>query len=133
MKPSILTVTLVAIALPALATAQTTTAPTTSGGKLGGLAGMLGGGVPNVASASAGNAAGLLGYCVKNNLLSGANAASVLGNLSGKSGVATSPGYGAGQQGTLQTGKSQLSLDGLRGQVKTQVCNLVLKRAKSFL
>ena len=102
----------------------------------GGLGALLGGALPNVASTSAGNAAGVLGYCVKNNLLSGANATSVLGTLAGRAGVAGSPGYLAGQSGLLQTGQpdaAPLSLDGLRGQLKTQVCNLVLRRAKTFL
>ncbi|RZM06140.1 MAG: DUF2501 domain-containing protein [Sphingomonas sp.] len=113
------------LALSAGADAQT---------RSGGLAGLLGGALPNVASASAGNAAGLLGYCVKNNVLSGANAATVLGNLTGKPGVATSDGFAAGQAGTLDTGRGAgLSLDALKGQAKTKVCDLVLKRAKAFL
>ena len=113
--------------------AQTTTAPEASASKFGGLSSMLGGALPNVASTGASNAAGVLGYCVKNNVLSGANAASVLGSLTGKTGIATSPAYAAGQAGTLQAGKSTMSLANMKGQVKTKVCDLVLKRAKSFL
>ena len=121
-----------ALSTPALA--QTGGTPATGG--FGGLSGLLGSALPNVAGTGAENAAGVLGYCVKNNLLSGANATSVLGSLAGRSGVATSPGYQAGQSGLLQTGQagaSPLSLGAMRGQIKTQVCNLVLRRAKSFL
>ena len=133
MKTSITTALLSLAIIATAGNAQTTTAPTANTNKFGGLANMLGGGLPNVASTGAGNAAGVLGYCVKNNVLSGANAASVLGSLTGKTGVATSPAYAAGQSGTLQTGNSTLSLATMKGQVKTKVCDLVLKRAKSFL
>lgn len=106
-------------------------------GQAGGLLG--GGGLPQIGSIDAGNAAGLLGYCLKNRLLgSGATgaggAASVLGRLTGQRGVQRTPGYAAGQAGQLETPNGDaLSLDGLRGQLKTQLCNLVLKRAKAFL
>ncbi|GAA0668236.1 hypothetical protein FHT00_000272 [Sphingomonas insulae] len=146
-----------ALLLPTAALAQTATtaplpapAPATSqaGGLLGRAGGLLGGGLPQVGSIGAGNAAGLLGYCVKNKLLgvvdsaggatatNGTNsgAAGILGRLTGKPGVATSPGYAAGQSGRVLGGGGQsLSLDSLRGQVKSQVCNVVLKRAQSFL
>lgn len=126
-----------AVALLCLATgasAQQSNPPATGGGAGGLLGGILGGGLPNVASTSAGNAAGLLGYCIENNVLGGAGATSVLERLAGRRGVANSPGYEAGQQGQVQTGNGRaLSLDNVKGQVKTQVCNLVLRRAQSFL
>ena len=110
---------------------QNTTAP--SGASAGGLAGLLGGALPNVGAASAGNAAGLLGYCVKNNVLGGAGAASVLGKLTGKPGITEAPGYAEGQAGTLQTGRSALPLDAVKGKLRTKLCGLVLKRAGAFL
>ena len=61
-------------------------------------------------------------------------AAGVLGRLTGQKDVQSQPGYAAGQAGQVQApGGQALSLDGLRGQVKNQVCNLVLNRAKAFL
>ena len=146
----------------AAATAQTTVEPAApaarSGGfgDLGGLGGLLGGALPNVGSVGAGNAAGLLGYCLKNNLLGqggmlggltgtprstgtqatpqATGAQSVLQRLTGRRDVQTSPGYAAGQAGQVQAGNGQtLSLGNLGGQVKTQMCNVVLKRAKAFL
>lgn len=97
-----------------------------------GLGGLLSGGLPNVAGASAGNAAGLLGYCLKNNLVSGGGAASVLGTLTGKQAVTSSPEYDAGRSGTLLAGGKSLPVGDLKGQLRNRVCGLVLKRARSF-
>ena len=120
-------------------------APAQTGGGLGGL---LGGALPNVGSIGAGNAAGLLGYCIKNNLLGGAagappsdqtsaaaptGARAILDRLAGRQGVEQSPGYAAGQAGQVQTPGGTLPLGSLRGQIKNQVCKLVLNRARSFL
>jgi hypothetical protein len=134
------------ILAPTLASAQTADpAPATTqrgGGLLGQMGGLLGSGgagaLPRIGSIGAGNAAGLLGYCVKNRLLGTgggtSGAAGVLGRLTGQQDVQSQPGYAAGQAGQVQApGGQALSLDGLRGQVKNQVCNLVLNRAKAFL
>lgn len=144
------TILAAALLLPTAALAQTSTipapasapaVPSQAGGLLGRAGGLLGGGLPQIGSIGAGNAAGLLGYCVKNRLLgatTGRNgatgAAGILGRLTGQKDVQSQPGYAAGQAGQVQTPAGQtLSLDSLRGQVKTQVCNLVLNRAKTFL
>jgi hypothetical protein len=101
--------------------------------------GLLGNsGLPAIGSVGAGNAAGLLGYCVKNRLLgatgSSTGAAGVLGRLTGKRAITSSPEYKAGQAGEVQVPNGEaLSLDSLRGQVKNQVCKVVLNRARSFL
>lgn len=135
------------LAIPALAVAQTVPAPTPtvapattarSGGLLGQAGGLLGGGLPQVGTIGAGNAAGLLGYCVRNKLLGATGgqtgAAGVLGRLTGQKDVTTLPGYQAGQTGQVQAANGQtLSIDPLRGQIKTQLCNLILNRARSFL
>lgn len=155
-----------AAGLAAAAPAQRTPAPTGTGG----LAGALGGVLPRVGSIGAGNAAGLLGYCLKNNLLgatgatgatgtgrglfggllggaalpgpaatptpvaSATGARAILGRLLSRPGVQQSPGYKAGEAGQVQTGSGRrLGLDGMQGQLKTQMCKLVLNRAKSFL
>lgn len=146
------------VGLTAGAAAQTGSAPAVPG-RGGLLGGLLGGAVPSVGSIGVGNAAGLLGYCIQNKLLgsaaglapSGSSAGtvaqgvrsadtragiapSILQQLTGRPGVAASPGYQAGQAGQVQApGGQTLSLDGLRGQVKNQVCSLVLNRARSFL
>ncbi len=139
----------------------------------GGLAGVLGGVLPQVGAVGAGNAAGLLGYCLKNNLLGANRAASAAGGAGGvlggllrgsaavpdvnpspipvpdssvggaravlerllnRPGVQRSPGYKAGEAGQVQTGNGRtLGLNGVQGQLRTQMCKLVLNRAKSFL
>ncbi len=160
--PKTATALVAAFVLSTTASAQTTapqSAPTQSGlSSLGDLGGLLGGALPNVGSIGAGNAAGLLGYCLKNNLLGqggalgaltgGRNtsragsttkapatgAQSILQRLTGRQGVQTSPGYAAGQDGEVQAPNGQaFSLDDLGGQVKTRMCSIVLNRAKSFL
>ena len=91
-------------------------------------------GIPNVSSISPGNAAGVLGYCVKNKVLSGGGATSTLGNLMKKPGITSSSGYSAGQAGNILTGNGQkFSLNQVPGQLKSQACNAVLKQAPKFL
>jgi hypothetical protein len=110
--------------------------PNLLGGGSGGTAaggGLLGGLAPNVASVGAGNAAGILGYCLKNKFLGGNGATSVLGRLTGKPGMTSSPGYAEGQRGLLQTNGSNLSLGGLKSQLTSKICDSVLQHAQSFL
>ncbi len=130
------------LATPALAVAQTvpapTPVPTVAPATTARSGGLLGGGLPQVGTIGAGNAAGLLGYCVRNKLLGATGgqtgAAGVLGRLTGQKDVTTLPGYQAGQTGQVQAANGQtLSIDPLRGQIKTQLCNLILNRARSFL
>ncbi|GGE18006.1 hypothetical protein GCM10011529_25640 [Polymorphobacter glacialis] len=93
----------------------------------------LTGGLPDMSKLSAGNAAGVLGYCVKNKVLGGGDASSVLSKLTGKPGVTSSADYKTGEAGQLGTGKSALSLDSLTGSLKTKACDMVLKDAKSLI
>ena len=112
-------------------------APATAQQGLGGLGSLLGGGnggaLPSVANVGTGNAAGLLGYCVRNNYLSATNASSVIGRLTGQKGVTASPGYTAGQSGILQSGGTSLPLASVKGQLKTRLCDAVLKHGTSLL
>ncbi|MDE7540908.1 YjjA family protein [Gluconobacter sphaericus] len=96
--------------------------------------GMMSSMLPNISSASTGNVAGVLTYCVQNNYLSGSGATSALSSLTGKQGVTSSSDYTAGQQGQLLTGGSNaFSLSSLKGQMKQKVCNMVLSHAKNLL
>lgn len=100
----------------------------------GGLPGVAGAALPSVASVGVSNVTGVLGYCVKQKLLGSATSAtSVLGRLTGKPNVTTSPGYTEGQSGILQTGTSNFSLSSLTNSLKTRLCDQVLSRATSFL
>ncbi|WP_293972166.1 DUF2501 domain-containing protein [Sphingomonas sp.] len=89
--------------------------------------------LPNISSTSTGNAAGLLSFCVKNKLLGGQNATAVLGKLTGQSGVTGSKDYAAGQSGLVQTGQgSGFSLANAKGQIKSKLCDMVLKHGTSL-
>ena len=91
-------------------------------------------GVPSMSSISPGNAAGVLGYCVKNKVLSGGSATNVLGGLMKKPGITSSSGYSAGQAGNILTGQGQkFSLNQVPDQMKSKACNAVLKQAPKFL
>ena len=96
--------------------------------------GIMGSMLPNVSSASTGNVAGVLSYCVQNNYLSGSSATSALSSLTGKQGVTSTSDYAAGQQGQLLTGGSDpLSLSSLKGQLKQKLCSMILSRAQNLL
>lgn len=103
--------------------------------KLPGGLSSLGGGLPDLSSMSAGNAAGVLGYCMKNKLLgAGGDASSVLSGLTRKPGVATSPDFKLGQSGNIASATGPgLSLGSLQDKVKTKACDLVLKNARNLL
>lgn len=92
-------------------------------------------GLPSVSGASMGNLTGVVSYCMKNKLLGGTDASSVLGTLSGKPDVKQSPDYMQGAAGMLSSGGSgkPFSLDSLPPQMRTQVCDMALKQAKTFL
>ena len=121
--------TSIRIALPALALM----ASNASFAQLGDLGGLLGGALPNVASTGAGNAAGVLSYCVKNKLVNATSANSILGKLTGQPGVRESNGFQLGQTGTLKNDQGVLPIASLKGKVKTKLCDMVLRHATSLL
>ncbi len=103
-----------------------------SGSGLGGMA------MPSVGSASTGNLAGVLQYCVRNNYLGGNGASSVESGLVGKlgPGATRSSQYSEGDQGTLQTGGGQtmsLGGTGLKAKLTQKVCAQVLQHARSLM
>ncbi|HEY0270760.1 MAG TPA: DUF2501 domain-containing protein [Sphingomonas sp.] len=100
----------------------------------GGGSGLLGGMLPDVGGSSMNNAAGVLSYCVKNKILGGDGATSALGALTGRKAVTSSKGFAAGESGNLLTGQGGgVSLDSVKGKVKSKVCDMVLQHARSFL
>ncbi|MET0588041.1 MAG: DUF2501 domain-containing protein, partial [Novosphingobium sp.] len=89
-------------------------------------------GLPDVSSMGAGNAAGVLGYCVKNKLVGGADASSVLGGLTAKPEVKASPDFKSGEVGNILSGDgSSFSLNSAPKQMKSKACDMVLKQGKS--
>lgn len=125
---------MIATPLRAILAVALLTGATASTAQLGGgLGGLLGGAMPNIASVGAGNAAGVLSYCVKNKLVNATSASSILGKLTGKPGVTESSGFKLGQQGTIKTDNSALSLSALKSKAKTKACDLVLNHAGSLI
>ena len=148
MRPWMIATTLVAVTgialVPAPARSQLMdslrgAAGSGSGGGAGGLGSGLGGmSMPSVGSASTGNTAGVLQYCVRNNYLGGTGASSVESGLVGKlgPGATRSSQYSAGDQGTLQTGNGQsvsLGGGGLKAKLTQKVCAQVLQHARSLM
>jgi hypothetical protein len=107
---------------------------------------LLNGSDSALTSKSATNVAGVLQYCVKNNVLSQASTEGVKDQLLSKLGIQSAAGaqsqdYQNGLGGLLQTGKGQnLDLNNLgnglsqvKEKVKQKACDVVLKQAKSFI
>ncbi|CAM3994523.1 MULTISPECIES: DUF2501 domain-containing protein [Rahnella] len=117
-----------------------------STGTTSSLTSLLSGGDSALTSTSASNAAGVLQYCVKNNVLSKASTENVKDQLLNKLGIQSASGaesqdYQQGLGGLLKTGKDQSvdlnnlgsGLTQVKEKVKTKACDVVLKQAKSFI
>ncbi|MBU1360974.1 MAG: DUF2501 domain-containing protein [Gammaproteobacteria bacterium] len=117
-------------------------APANSGQSQGGggaaaaaLAGM-GISMPAMGSSTAGNAAGVLQYCVKNNYLSADAAGGIKDKLMGMvTGNKTQQtGFNSGSNGVLQgTDGKSLNLKSIGSKLKTKACDYVLSNAKSLV
>ena len=105
-----------------------------------------GGGVDlgSLASGSAGNAAGILQYCVTNNFLGGADLTSassltdkLIGTVGGQDKADADPGFAAGSQGNVigSDGKSVSIADmgSLENKLTQTACKAVMDHATSLL
>lgn len=98
-------------------------------------------GLPGISGNTAGNAAGVLQYCIQNKYLGGTNATSVKDQLMDKVGIGSKQrqkqdaGYQQGLSGVLSGGDSSSSFDlgKLKSNVKDKVCSYVLENASSLL
>ena len=120
------------------------TTTTQSGTSLGALTGLLNGGSQSLSSGTMTNAAGVLQYCVQNNIVDN-NVSSVKDKLLGKLGLADTQkqqettDYKQGLMGLLNTGNNQqvdlksLGDTAIGKKVKTKACDLVLKQGKQFI
>jgi hypothetical protein len=107
---------------------------------VGSLKGLAGGLDPSkLASGSAGNAAGVVEYCMKNNFLGG-DAAGVKDQLMSKvsgGGEAEKTDYADGAKGLLKTGDGKsvdiAQLGSMKQSVTKKACASVLNHAKSLL
>ncbi len=111
------------------------------GSDISGAASSLGS-LSSITAGSTGNAAGVIEFCVKNNYLSGENAAPVKDQLMGKLSASESQpaqsnsDYINGVNGILTGGGGQsvdLSMAGLKAKAVKKVCNKILDQAKSML
>jgi hypothetical protein len=113
-----------------------------------GLGGMLGAGAGGAGalsalglspSATAGNAAGVISYCMKNNYLNANKAAQVKDQLLGKMGLGQKEepkdeGYLSGLSGMVTgSGGKTFNLDKVKGDLKEKACDFVLDNAKLLL
>jgi len=121
----------IALAFAANATAQ----------DLGAMKSLAGGNLGSLASGSAGNAAGILQYCIQNNYLSGDAAGSMKDRLISKVGGADAASqdssYADGLKGMV-TGSDGKSVDitkmgSLESNLTQKACQAVLQNASSLL
>lgn len=127
-----------------LSQTQTTTSGTQSN-SLSSLSGLLTGDSQALSSETMPNVAGILGYCMKQKLVSATNTENVKNQIMEKLGLSTpqaqttTPDYTEGLMGLLNTAKGeQLDLatignSPLAEKVKTKACDLVLKQGVNFL
>jgi len=87
--------------------------------------------LPNVSSITAGNAAGVLQYCMNNNLVSSVSADEVLGKLNKKPDISKSPDFTAGQAGQI-LGNKTFAIAKAPGYLQSRACDLVLNQAKQL-
>ena len=121
----------------ALAIAAATAAASAAQMRMPSVPGMAMPGLPSISGMGAGNAAGVLGYCMKNNVLGGSSgASSVVNGLMKKPGVAGSKEFAAGQAGKILSGGgkgSGFSLAQASDPIKSEGCKMVLKQAHKLL
>ena len=86
--------------------------------------------LPNVASMSPANVAGVLQYCLKNNLVSSAAADPVLAPLTKNKGVTASPDYAAGLEGRMVTPGKNFAIPGAPSHLRSQACDMVFRQAR---
>ena len=120
------------------------------GSSAGGAASSLGslgsfGSLSSITSGSTGNVAGIIEYCVQNNLLGSSNASSassvkdqLMGKLSGTGAepAQSNPDYINGAKGILSGSSGQsldLSMAGLKAAATKQICQKILDQGKSLL
>ncbi|WIA55240.1 DUF2501 domain-containing protein [Sphingobium sp. WTD-1] len=89
--------------------------------------------LPSIVGMGAENAAGVLGYCVKNRLVDATSANAMLDKLNKKPGVKGSGAFKSGESGIIHAGKKDISLGSLKGDAKGKMCSMVLKQSASLL
>lgn len=120
---------------------STSSQSTSALGALGGAAGLGSAlGLPGISGDTAGNAAGVLQYCIQNKYLGGTAASNVKGKLLDKVGLGTrqeqqqDSSYQKGLAGILSgSDGSSFNVSKLKSDLKDKACSYVLDNASSLL
>ncbi len=87
--------------------------------------------LPNVSSISRGNAAGVLQYCIKHELVSSVVAGTVIDDLTKTPDVSKSPDFATGEAGQI-VGSKTFAIGTAPAYLQSQACDMVLKQAEQF-
>lgn len=87
--------------------------------------------LPNVSSISPANAAGVLQYCVKHDLVSSAVAATVVDGLTKRPDVAKSHEFALGQSGQI-LGSKTFAIGTAPTYLQSAACDMVLRQAQQL-
>jgi hypothetical protein len=87
--------------------------------------------LPNVTSISRGNAAGVLQYCVKHELVSSVVAGTVIDGLTKTPEISKSPDFATGEAGQI-LGSKTFAIGTAPAYLQSQACDIVLKQAEQF-
>jgi hypothetical protein len=88
--------------------------------------------LPDVASISQANAAGVLQYCVAHHLVSSSATDRILESLTSKHAITASADYSTGRSGRVVAGGKTFSIGHATRHLKSQACDMVFKQAKQF-
>ena len=112
-------------------------AASTGAANLGGLVDLGGLAMPSLAGSSAGNIAGLLEYCVRNNYLKKASIENLQTQLLAFAGIPPTqpqqdPGYNQGLSGLLNSNGQGFNLATIKSQATEKACDHILRSAGSL-
>jgi hypothetical protein len=88
--------------------------------------------LPDVRSITPANAAGVLQYCRKQQLVGIAATDHLVEQLTSRRGLLEAPLYAEGMSGQIVTGQSRFALDRAAPYMRTEACNRVFRQAKLF-
>src|SRR3982751_6526204 len=88
--------------------------------------------LPDVSRITRANAAGVLQYCMSNNLVSSAATDRLVAPLLSTPGLAKSADYSAGHQGRIIAAGKTFSIRTATPFLQSEACSIVFKQAKTF-
>ena len=88
--------------------------------------------LPDIKSISPANAAGVLQYCLKHDLVSSSATDGILAPLASKPGVKGSPEFSAGIRGSIISGGKTFALGSANDYLRSQACDQVFRQVKQI-